>query len=291
MNRNPLLAQNSRRFPIGDVELFLWRCTKSIDQNGDHIAGGKGKILQNPCKHRLHRRINRLQLRTLNARLAMDAHTDLHLIIADGEGCLSCLRNDARRQCDAHRARIVDSLLCNTRDLIQRKHPLSGCTRDLIRKYKPCNAAALILAAFRGRCDIIRHKDFAHLDIIHLAEIFCHTEVHDIAAIATVEMEHTGAAVGSLVHLVHILRTWRSKYIADRHPIAEPIADIAEKHGEMPGAAARCDSNLADLLLIGAHHAMPAVIKDFQLIRMSGNDAFHGLACKVLGTVDQFLHR
>ena len=169
----------------------------------------------------------------------MDAHTDLHLIIADGEGCLSCLRNDARRQCDAHRARIVDSLLCNTRDLIQRKHPLSGCTRDLIRKYKPCNAAALILAAFRGRCDIIRHKDFAHLDIIHLAEIFCHTEVHDIATIATIEMEHTGAAVGSLVHLVHILRAWRSKY---KPPHVSHDGLSERKCADFPHAKRRCNN-------------------------------------------------
>src|SRR5207244_6006105 len=116
------------------------------------------------------------------------------------------------------------------------------CTCGLVDKDQAGHAAALfglrggsarhVVADAHGRSD---HA----LELEHLGG---HLEIHAVAAVVSIQLQHAGAAVGSAHGFDAVVHSWAGKDIADSAAVQQAFSDISEEHGELPGPATRGDS-------------------------------------------------
>src|SRR5215217_6928337 len=88
---------------VGNVELHQGRAAHAVDYDGDLGAAEVYGIAENPAQELVHHLVCWLYLLALDAWLAVDADTDLHLIFADVKDGLAALGRDAARQGHPHR--------------------------------------------------------------------------------------------------------------------------------------------------------------------------------------------
>src|SRR5918994_7283162 len=96
---------------VGDVELHQGRAAHAVHHDGDLRAGEVHGVTEDLLEHLVDYLVRELDLLALDARLAVDADTDLHLVVADLEDGLAALGRGAARERHPHRAHVgVDPL-------------------------------------------------------------------------------------------------------------------------------------------------------------------------------------
>jgi hypothetical protein len=186
-----------------------------------------------------------LQLLPLHPRLAMDAHPDLHLIFPDGEGRPAGLRDGNRGERHAHRASIVQRLFRDRRHFVQRSALLGFCPCNLKSENHPSHTTAAPSLFGRGGGDIVLDQHGADFDIFHRRHLGSHIEIHYVAAVVAVYVNHALAPVDAPGHFKHLVCAGRLEYIADRTAVQHPLSHVAEEDRQVPGAAAGCQADLA----------------------------------------------
>src|SRR5436190_11604433 len=97
-DRDPALVQEPLQVVVDDVKLDEWRSTHAVDER-EHLVtllewqvadDRRGEPLDNLGRGR--------ELHALSARLAVNADSDLHLVVAELKRRLPRRRDDARRQ-------------------------------------------------------------------------------------------------------------------------------------------------------------------------------------------------
>ena len=146
------------------------------------------------------------ELSPLPARLAVNADTDLHLVVAELEGRRAGRRDDARRQRHPHAAAVRVHLAAEVGDLLQRLLLLRGRSADLLGENGRADAApsGRVEAVLHG--DVVVDHDRLHLDPLAAGELGGHVEVHDVAGVVLDDVHHAGAAVDGLRRLDHLIR-------------------------------------------------------------------------------------
>src|SRR5215213_981053 len=82
---------------VGDVELHQGRAAHAVYHHGHLGAGEVYGVAEDLCQHLIDYLIRRRDVLALDARLAVDADADLHLVIADVEDGLPALWRGAAR--------------------------------------------------------------------------------------------------------------------------------------------------------------------------------------------------
>ena len=175
----------------------------------------------------------------------MDSHANLNLIIGDGEGRLTYLRNNAGSQRNTHGTDMIQRLLRNACNLIQILHLSRSCSGNLECINHTCHATALLFGFLRTAGNIIFDTDGSGLHIVHLHHLTGHVKVHIVTAVVAIQAQHAVSTVTGLDHICHLACRRGGKHIADRAAIQHSVTHIAQEHRKM-SASARCnDSNFS----------------------------------------------
>src|SRR5215204_5279947 len=196
---------------VGDVEFHQRRATHTVDHNGHLGAGEVDGVTQDLLQHLIDHLVRGRDVLALDARLAVDADADLHLVIADIEDGLPTLGRGATRQRHPHRAHVgVDPLrkLFDTREIF----PVVGRgAADLVHEDGARDAAppARVRRVFDGH--VVVGDDVVGLYLFGLGELPCHLEVEDVARVVLDDVEDPGPAVHGLARLEHLVGRRASK--------------------------------------------------------------------------------
>src|SRR5215211_790282 len=191
---------------VGDVEFHQRRAAHAVDHHGHLGAGEIDGVAKDLLQHLIDDLVRRRDVLALDARLAVDADADLHLILADVEDGFPTLRRGAASQGHSHGAHVgVDAL----RKLLDPREVLAVVGRgaaDLVHEYGARNTAppAGVRRVLNGY--IIVGDDVVGHYLFGLGELPGHLEIEDVACVVLDDVEDPGPAVHGLARLEHLVR-------------------------------------------------------------------------------------
>jgi len=234
MHADALGEQNGVHPAVQDVQ-FLRRCgSQPVHEYRDGIARGEGQVGQDGPRQAFGDLVGWHQRTALHPRLAMDAHTDLHLIVADGEGGYPGHGHRARGERHAHGARGLHGTPRNAHHFVQICAFRGGGAGDLVG-VKEAGHASPPLPLFRGRRgDVVRNEHRLHADIVHGGHLCRHVKVHGVALIVAVQVQATGAALHGTRGLQHRFRARGGEHVPDGHAVGQPLPHISQEYGQVP---------------------------------------------------------
>src|SRR5918994_38286 len=194
------------------VELHKGRAAHAVDHHGHLGAREVDGVTEDPGQHFIDDLVRWLDVLALDARLAVDAHADLHLILADVEDGLPTLWRGAARERHPHRAHVGVDALRKLLDACEIFPVVGRCAADLVHEDGACDAAppAGVRRVLDGH--IIVGHDIVGLDPFGLAELPCHLEVEYVARVVLDDVEDPGPAVHGLASLQHLVRRRAREY-------------------------------------------------------------------------------
>ena len=264
---------------VHDQQLFHRRGAEAVDQHRDPRAAGDRTSGQQVVHHRVGDRVGRLQRPAMHPRLAVDAHADLHLALANRERRLANLRHRAGRHRHADRPAGVGRPLRHLGDTVEVQPGFSRSTGDLERIDHPGDAAPLLPVLLVSTGDVVRQQDGRTRDVLHLDEVAGHVEVHHVAAVVAIQAQHTGTRIRLPHRDRHVLGRRRREHVANRAGIKEARADVTGEHRQMARATARDDADLAGLARRGTHDHPVAVLGETIVLRKRKAQALQRLLC------------
>ena len=142
--------------------------------------------------------------------------------------------------------RTASAAFCATRVTSARSAARLGRRAGQLVGIHHAGDATPLLGFRRGRAGhIVGQQDGGGRHILHLQHVAGHVEVHAVAAVIAVQAQHAGAAIGRTHRLRHLIDRGGGKHLADGAGIEQALADIAGEHGQVAGAAAGHDADLA----------------------------------------------
>src|SRR5690554_534868 len=241
----PALGEDLVHLAVHDVQLLKRRRAKPVDHHRKPVAFLRLEVVKDGVGHPLGDLVGGLQLLALHARLAVDAHADLHLVLADGKGRRADGGQRHRREAHADNADVGERPLGNFHHLIDARALVGFGAGDLEGEHHACDTAAAVGFFRRGGGHVVTHEHRARLDVVHRDHLGSHVEVHHIAAVVAVDVHHALAAVDALGDVGDLLDAGRLEHVADGAAVQHTLADIAEEHRQVAGAAAGHQADLA----------------------------------------------
>src|SRR5690606_698859 len=99
------------------------------------------------------------------------------------------------------------------------------------------NPATFLALVARGGGNVVGGQHRTYFHTFHFQQFGRHVEIHDVAGIVAIKEKNAGAAIGCKGSIHGWLRRRRSKDVADRAGVGQPLADIAQKGRLMTRAA------------------------------------------------------
>ena len=215
---------------------------------------------------------------------------DLDLVVADGEGGLPGLRDDAGGERHPHGADIRQGPLGDLDDLVQAPHLIGGRARDLVGVDDPGDATALVRPLGGGGGDVVASEELPGLDVVELDVLASHAEVEDVAVVVPVEAQDPGAAVARPDHVGHLLRRGGGEHLPHSAAVDHALADVAEEQRQVPRAPGRDDADLPLLLRVRRDEHPEVASQQLDAIAVGRLDALHGVAHERVRAVQYLLH-
>ncbi|MGZ2428835.1 hypothetical protein ACVI1T_000734 [Rhizobium redzepovicii] len=171
------------------------------------------------------------------AGLAMDADAHFHLARPERKRRALGLRHRHAVQRHTHRADAGVQPLAKLLQLGQRHAALGRCTQELFDDQCSGDAASASAFADPRRFDVVADDD--HVDVVAVAgHLDRHFEIHQIAVIVLDHEQAAGAGIGLFDGGDDLARCRRGEDMADARGIQHALADEADMHRLMAGAAA-----------------------------------------------------
>ena len=152
---------------IEDVELLRGRGAEPVDHHRHAVTRNGGEIGKDGFGHATGHFVGGRQRLALHPRFAVDAHADLHLALADGEGRFPDARHRTGRKRHAHGAQIGKGALSGCGDLLEAAAGISFRARHLEGEHHPRDAASSRRFRRWGGGDVVAHQHRAHRDVFH----------------------------------------------------------------------------------------------------------------------------
>ena len=272
---------------VDDKQLHQRRCAGGVDHDGDLMAGIVD-VGENLVQNMIDDLVCRAERFLVRAGLAVDADADLHLVLAKLKAGLTCCRDCAGTDGDAHGAHVVNDLLRHALDLFKLGALFCLCARDLVDKDRARYAAAAdgIEAAVHG--DVVVDDDLRDLDLVHLRHFTGHFEVHHVAGIVLDDHQHALVSRDGLDALIDLIRRGRGEDCARDRRIQHTRADVAAVRRFVAGAAAGDQRDLPFLLFRPHDHV--AAVQLAHILRIRLDHALDHLILYKLDLVDEFFH-
>src|SRR5690606_6801377 len=102
-----------------------------------------------------------------------------------------------RGEPDADGADVLQRALGDLNHLVDARALVGFCPRDLEGEYHPGDTAAAVRLVGGGGGHVVADEHGARLDVVHLDHLGGHVEVHHVAAIVAVDVDHAFAAVNA----------------------------------------------------------------------------------------------
>src|SRR5882757_9803876 len=270
---------------VHQIEFRERRCAKAVDEQNCLAAHSLAQIGRN-CADHLGRDLgSRPKLYAATPRLAMNAYTDLHLVLGNVEGWLAGRRDRATRQGDPDRTRgrvdaIAQELQCS------KVASLFRCRSDDFLYNERASDAAPSGRKGRGLYrDIVIGNHRCNRFSRHLAR---HVEVHGVALIVLDDEQYACTGVRGLGGGENEIGRGRGKDLTGARGIQHPVPDKTGVQRFVSRASTRHQRHLAGL-------EMPALYKrrvlaeahDVGMRRAESGQAF---THHIFGGVDQLLH-
>src|SRR5215208_2088899 len=205
-NSHSLALEHVGDVGVGYVELHQRRAAHTVDHHGHLGAREIHGVTQDLLQHLIDNLVRRSYSLAFDARLAVDADADLHLILADIEDGLPTLWRGATRERHPHRAHVGVNALRKLLYACEIFPVVGRGTADLVHEDGACDAAPPARIRRVLDSDIIVGHDIVGLDPFCLAELPCHLEVEDVARVVLDDVEDTGPAVHGLARFEHLVR-------------------------------------------------------------------------------------
>ncbi len=199
------LIQHLRRAAIDDVKLLQRRSPQPVDQHRDVLFRLIALFGEDAGHHLVDHLVRGCQCLAGDARLSVDAHADLHLVRADLKAGPTDLGDDAGRQGHADCPSARAGLFGQTRHLVQGLHRGGGGPGSLVGKEDPGDPPPLVFLAHDRRRDIVAAQHGHGPDTLQIGQFPGHVEVHQIAAVVSVKVQHPRALVYMTGHVQHLL--------------------------------------------------------------------------------------
>src|SRR5215208_5403611 len=211
-NLHSLALEHVGDVGVGYVELHQRRAAHTVDYHSHLGAGEIHGVAQDLLQHLIDNLVRRRDILALDARLAVDADADLHLILADIEDGLPTLWRGATRKRHPHRAHVGVDALRKLLDACEILPVVGRCAADLVHEDGASDTAppARVRRVLDGH--IVVGHDVIGLDPFCLAELPCHLEVEHVACVVLDDVEDTGPAVDGLARFEHLVRRRAREY-------------------------------------------------------------------------------
>src|SRR5512132_4681046 len=191
---------------VDDVELDRRCAAHAVDEREHLVALFERDVVDHRRCQALDDLARGSKLPPLPAGLAVNADSDLHLVVAELERRRACGRHDARRQRHAHAAAVRVHLPAEVGDLLERLLLLRGRAADLLCEHRRSDASppGRVETVLDG--DVVVDHDRLDLDPLTAGELGGHLEVHDVAGVVLHDVHDAGPAVGCFRRLQHLIR-------------------------------------------------------------------------------------
>jgi hypothetical protein len=233
------------RPPVQQVELLQRRGPQPVDQDRHARALGEPEVADERIHEVLGDLVGRLERTAAGAGLAVDADADLHLALGQLEARHARGRQDGRREPDADGRGVLHDVLGDRRDLLQGVAALGRRTGGLVGEDDPGHAPPVQLALVRLARDVVPAQHGRGPDVLQVCHVGREVEVEDVPAVVAVQVQHPRPAVDGLGRLEDLLRAGRAEDVADGDAGAQACPHVPLEQGEVAGAAAGDDADLA----------------------------------------------
>src|SRR5215217_6174432 len=244
-NLHSLALQYVGDVGVGYVELHQRRAAHTVDHHGNLRAGEVNGVAKDLFQHLIDDLVRRRDILALDARLAVDADADLHLVIANIEDWLPTLGRGATGKRHPHRAHVGVDAFGKLLDACEIFPVVGRGTADLVHEDGACDAPppARVRRVLDGH--IVVGHDVVSLYPFGLAELPCHLEVEHVACVVLDDVEDTGPAVDGLAGFEHLVRRRTRKNGAGAGGVEHSWSDEAAVGRLVARAAARDEGYLA----------------------------------------------
>jgi hypothetical protein len=227
-----------------DEQLFVLGAPEPVEHDGGPAPHAFRGVFEQRVHEEFRDAAGRQQFRRPNARLAVDAHPDLHLAGLDGEQGLGLAWQGAAGEGYADAAGDGVGLLGRLLDAVHVVAARGGGARHLEDVEVAGHAAPLLFAALRRGGHVVGDDHGADVHAFVAAARLGHVEVHHVARVVAVGEEHARAAVQRLRAAVDLLRGGAREDVPDHGPVREALADRPAERRIVPGAAPDQDRDL-----------------------------------------------
>src|SRR5918997_6484344 len=286
---DPLALQDVRHVGVGDVELHERGPAHAVDHHGNLGTREVHGVAEDAAHHLVHYLVGGLHLFALNTRLAVDAYTDLHLVVGDIEDGLAALGRGAARERHTHRTDVAVDPLCQLLDAGKIPAVVRGGAADLV--YEDGAGDTAPPAGERRVLDghVVVGDHVVGLYPLRLGELARHLEVEHVARVVLDDVEDPRTAVDGLGRLEHLVRGWAGEDGAGAGGVEHARSDEAAVGRLVARAAAGDEGHLALHGGVGAdddavlgNHPDQARVRQLHPPQHLVDDP--------LGRVDDFLH-
>ena len=196
---------------------------------------------------------------------------------------------DARRQCHAHRAAVGVDPAAQLGNLSERAAVLGGATADLLDQHRHPDAPAAGGVERVLDRDVVVGEHGLDLDVLALAHVGGHVEVHDVAGVVLDDVNDAGAAVDRLRRLEHLVGRGRGEHLPRTGGVEHAGTDVAAVHRLVAGAAPGDEPDLAlDRRVVADDDGR--FVDDPHAVAVCCFDAVKRVLQDRVGRIDELLH-
>src|SRR5690606_21306926 len=163
------------------------------------------------------------------------------------------------------------------------------CPRDLEGEYHPGDTAAAVRLVGGGGGHVVADEHGARLDVVHLDHLGGHVEVHHVAAIVAVDVDHAFAAVNAPGDVGDLFDRGRLEHVTDGAAIQHALPHVAKEYGQVARAAARHQADFALNRGIGPYQRVDVVDKG-ELLGVGLVQPIEHVGDELFGVIQDLLH-
>ena len=261
---------------------------EAVDEHRHLVALFAADVLKQVFNDAFCKFIRRLQLFRLSARLAVNAHAELDLVVADVENGSAFRRGSAAGERKAEGANIVDDLVGYRFDFFEGLALFRRRAGYLVHEHRARDAASADGVEGVLHRDVVVDVDRVHFDaVLVLGEFRRIVEVHAVAGIVLDDEQHALVGGAFLDGVVHLDLRGGGEYVAAYRAVEHAFADEAGVCRFVTGSAARYEGNLVGVDLFLFDYLV--FLHELKLRMRLGKPVAH-IVDYGFGSVDDFLH-
>lgn len=275
---------------VDDVQLLGRRRAEAVDQHGHLGPLAQIELGDQLRNHLVDQLVGRDESTAPGARLAVDAGTDLHLVLGQFEVRLAHRGQDRPGQGDPDAAGSGQGVAGHPGHLGQLGTGAGDARRHRVAEEDAGDAPPLRRVLRRCGQDVVGATHRLHRDAPVGGELGGRLEVDLVAAVVAVQVQHTLAGVDRLGDRKHDLGARRGEHVADRATVGQAADHVAHEQRQVARSPAGCYGDATAVLPAGAHDRPGLAGHRGNQARMGQQQSLERLVGETLGIIHELAH-